>query len=413
MKIVKLTAENIKRLVAVEITPDGDMVMITGKNKQGKTSVLDSIWWALAGTKHIQASPIRKGQTKARIKLELGELTVERKFTKGGENGEKINTSLVVTNSEGAKYPSPQTMLDALLGELSFDPLGFMRLSPADQREAFKQFVDEDLDALEAQSKDAYDRRTRVNREAKERRAQAEALPVPTKTVDLINVDDLIGKLDEAGKHNSELEKRKAGREQAERDLKAIEHRIDQLEEQLRNARGEHDELEAKINNAEPLPEPINTSDLRAEIKEAEAKNEVTKQMAKRSSLEAEAEQFEKSSAELTDLIDSLSKRKADAIAGAELPIEGLALDDKQVLFNDVPLDQASDAEQLRISVAIAASLNPKLRVIRVRDGSLLDSDGLKLLGEFAQEHDMQVWVERVDESGEVGFVLEDGHLKG
>ena len=38
MKIVRLTAENIKRLVAVEITPDGNVVQITGKNGAGKTS---------------------------------------------------------------------------------------------------------------------------------------------------------------------------------------------------------------------------------------------------------------------------------------------------------------------------------------------------------------------------------------
>lgn len=37
MKIVKLQAENIKRLVAVEISPAGNVVEITGKNGQGAT----------------------------------------------------------------------------------------------------------------------------------------------------------------------------------------------------------------------------------------------------------------------------------------------------------------------------------------------------------------------------------------
>ena len=36
MKIITLTAENIKKLVAVEIKPDGSLVQITGKNGQGK-----------------------------------------------------------------------------------------------------------------------------------------------------------------------------------------------------------------------------------------------------------------------------------------------------------------------------------------------------------------------------------------
>src|SRR3989337_2937510 len=59
MKILKLTAENVKKLRAVEITPTGELVEVTGRNGAGKTSVLDAIWWALAGTKHIQAVPIR------------------------------------------------------------------------------------------------------------------------------------------------------------------------------------------------------------------------------------------------------------------------------------------------------------------------------------------------------------------
>ncbi|AHB50058.1 hypothetical protein W911_06825 [Hyphomicrobium nitrativorans NL23] len=40
MKIIGLTAENIKRLVAVEIEPTGAVVQITGKNGNGKTSAL-------------------------------------------------------------------------------------------------------------------------------------------------------------------------------------------------------------------------------------------------------------------------------------------------------------------------------------------------------------------------------------
>ena len=80
MKIVSLTAENVKKLVAVQIRPDGNLVQICGKNGQGKTSVLDSIWWALTGTSHIQAAPIRAGANQARIRLDLGDLVVTRTF---------------------------------------------------------------------------------------------------------------------------------------------------------------------------------------------------------------------------------------------------------------------------------------------------------------------------------------------
>ena len=60
MKIVKLTAENFMRLVAVEITPQGNAIMITGKNAAGKSSVLDAIMAAFCGKKYQPAKPIRE-----------------------------------------------------------------------------------------------------------------------------------------------------------------------------------------------------------------------------------------------------------------------------------------------------------------------------------------------------------------
>lgn len=154
MKIVKLTAENVKKLRAVEITPAGEIVNITGRNGQGKTSVLDSIWWALAGTSHIQAKPIRKGETKARIRLDLGELIVERRFSDAG-------STLFVENAEGARYSSPQKMLDALLGELSFDPLAFARMDGKKQFDELRRVVklEVDLGKLDGLNRADYERR--------------------------------------------------------------------------------------------------------------------------------------------------------------------------------------------------------------------------------------------------------------
>lgn len=49
MKIIRLDAANVKRLKAVEITPDGTLQVVTGANGAGKSSVLDAIWLALGG----------------------------------------------------------------------------------------------------------------------------------------------------------------------------------------------------------------------------------------------------------------------------------------------------------------------------------------------------------------------------
>jgi hypothetical protein len=81
------------------------------------------------------------------------------------------------------------------------------------------------------------------------------------------------------------------------------------------------------------------------------------------------------------------------------------------VNYNGLPFEQGSDAEQLRVSISIAMASNPKLRVIRIRDGSLLDENGLKLVAELAHEKDYQIWIERVDTTGSIGIVMEDGEV--
>ena len=96
----------------------------------------------------------------------------------------------------------------------------------------------------------------------------------------------------------------------------------------------------------------------------------------------------------------------------AEFPVDGLGFDESGVTYQGVPFKQASSAEQLRVSLAMAIALNPKLRVIRIADGSLLDSDNLALIEAAAKESDYQVWIEMVGDGNGRGIVIEDGEVK-
>lgn len=50
MKINRLEIENVKRIKAVKLEPTANgLTIVGGNNNQGKTSVLDSIAWALGG----------------------------------------------------------------------------------------------------------------------------------------------------------------------------------------------------------------------------------------------------------------------------------------------------------------------------------------------------------------------------
>ena len=419
MKILKLTAENVKKLRAVEITPTGDLVEITGRNGQGKTSVLDAIWWALAGTKHIQAVPIRRGADKARIRLELGELTVERRFTPKG-------STLTVENAEGARYTSPQGMLDALLGALTFDPLAFVNQEPTEQFAALRGIVpiDVDLDQLDGLNRRDFDQRAQVNRDARGLRAQADGIRVPDGLPGVaIDTAALMDQMASAAKTNADIETRRGRREAAAREMEALSRRAAddraeavRLRDQAANLDGEADgldqqaaDLRQRLDAAEPLPVPVNVDAIRADLSAAEATNRQIEQRARKTQLVADADALEIRSRELTAAMEARASAKAEAIARAPMPVEGLGFGEGVVTFDGVPFDQASTAEQVRVSVAIAMAANPKLRVIRIKEGSLLDAENLALIASMAREHDYQVWIERVDTSGKIGVVIEDG----
>jgi len=428
LKIISLQAENLKRLTAVRIDPKGNLVEIRGRNAQGKSSVLDAIWWALAGAGNIQADPIRKGQERAVIKLDLGELIVTRTFTKGDDG---FRTSITVENGEGARFASPQRMLDDLLGSLTFDPLAFARMKPKEQFDALKGFVPGiDFANIEGLNRADFEKRTAVNRRHKELTAQAQAIAIPeTLPAERVDEDALVAEIGDVGEHNAQIERRKEGREAAanqaaelrldvKRTHEEIERvkataaaRIAELEKEAEEYAAAATDYETKLANAEPLPAPKDAAAIRARLDDAKRTNALIDQAARRTQLQEQAKAAQAEAEALTASIAARDKAKLDAIAAAKLPIDGLGFGDDAITLNGLPFEQASDAERLRASCAIAMASNPKLRVIRVRDGSLLDEDGMRLLGEMADAHDCQVWVEAVDSSGRVGIVLEDGHV--
>ena len=62
MKINKLEIENVKRIKAVKVEPKANgLTVIGGNNNQGKTSVLDSIAWALGGERYKPSQATREG----------------------------------------------------------------------------------------------------------------------------------------------------------------------------------------------------------------------------------------------------------------------------------------------------------------------------------------------------------------
>jgi energy-coupling factor transporter ATP-binding protein EcfA2 len=416
MKILRLTAENIKKLKAVEIVPDGSVVQITGANGSGKTSVLDSIYWALAGTSGITSQPVREGEYRAQIRLDLGEVVVTRKFTEAG-------TTLYVESADGARFASPQRMLDELLGALTFDPLQFSRMAPRAQLEEIRKLVtlEVDIDRLDMLNEMDFANRTDVNRTVKALTEHVHTLHAnldPSLPAEPIDIDALIAELEGAGRFNAAIERTNDKLIQRRKEIERLRicgaDKRAQAATLVREAelaeQGAVDEEQALM-SAEKLPEPKDTTALRNSIAEARATNEKLKVRDEYDVADASLRAARGSAEKLTTAMENRKRQKHKAIAAAKMPIEGLSFGEGLVLYNGLPFDQASSAEQLRVSVAIAMAANPKLRVLRISDGSLLDESNLALIAQMAELADYQVWIEQVDTSGTVGIVMSEGEV--
>jgi DNA repair exonuclease SbcCD ATPase subunit len=409
MRIITLTAENVKRLRAVEITPSGDVVVIAGKNAQGKTSVLDAIWLALAGGAASKETtrPIRDGEEQASVRLDLGDLIVERRWSVGG-------TVLNVTTSDGATYKSPQTLLDSLIGRLTFDPLAFAGQDQKGQLATLLSIVELpfNLDELERDRAGTFDRRTDVNRDVKRLEAQLAAVPEPGEDTpdEEVSAAGLAAELQVA-------QEEAGARLAAENELQSARRQVTEAETALEQARlaleGAHDREARAKEVIEDLPTPTDPEPIRQRLAELDTTNAAVRAKQQRARITGELETARKASGDLTRSLDAIADRKAKATAEAAMPLEGLSFDEDGVIYQGVPFAQCSAAERLRVSIAIAMALNPKIRVIRITDGSLLDTENLALIEQMAGEHDFQVWIERVDETGTVGITIEDGAVVG
>lgn len=413
LTVVGLQVENFKRVQAVNISPDPNqpIVAISGKNAQGKSSVIDAIWAALAGAAATRGTkttkPVKDGADKATVRVDLGDLIVTRTWNKAGKS------TLTVTNADGAKYSSPQAMLDDLIGTLTFDPLAFTRLTPRDQVAALMEVVDldVDLDALDNQRAELYDKRTEIGRDRKKLGDTPEIdYRLPEQETPATELFDRIT----AARHTHDS-KREAARKldqvaDATRELEEKRAEIDrQIEQQNTIAQQLRQAYESAKQAADAAENPDELQDQLADLDRTNAairSNNAAKQHA------AQAEELDKAYAAKTDEIAALDKAKADALAAATFPLDGLSFGDDGVTYNGQPLGQASAAEQLRAATAIAAALNPTVRVIRIADGSLLDSESRAALEDMARAENFQIWLELVDETGELGVVIEDGKVK-
>jgi hypothetical protein len=185
MKINRVRINNYMIISQADILLDSKLSQFVGKNKQGKSAIIKAIQAGMLGT--TDPSVIKFGADKSEILIDLDNLHVQRVLTAKGQR-------LKVTNDEGDIKANPQSFLNQLVGNFSFNPIAFVLMDSKERKKYLLElfspkvtadmlpFVEPELLSRVDFGKDGlsilkelenvyYARRTEVNKQANQKEA--------------------------------------------------------------------------------------------------------------------------------------------------------------------------------------------------------------------------------------------------
>ena len=410
IKINKLEIENVKRVKAVKFEPTANgITVIGGDNGQGKTSVLDSIAWALGGNKFRPSQPVREGSVippNLHIVMSNG-LVVERKGK---------NSDLKVIDPDGNK--AGQQLLDSFVEELALNLPKFMQQSNKEKANTLLQIigVGEQLVALEKEEQDAYNRRHAIGQIADQKEKFAkEQEYYPDAPKEIVSASDLIKQQQEILARNGENQKKRENLASIQKLHEEAVNRVEMLKRELSNAENELAKVIGDLATASKSAKNLideSTEELEKSITEVDEINRKVRANLDKDKAEEDARGYREEYDELTTEITEIRKRKTALLDNADLPLEGLSVEDGDLIYNGFKWDNMSGSEQLKVATAIVRKLNPNCGFVLIDKLEQMDVTTLNAFGEWLESEGLQAIATRVSTGDECSIIIEDGYVK-
>ena len=411
IKINKLEIENIKRVKAVKIEPTlNGLTIVGGNNNQGKTSILDAIAWGLGGNKYKPSEPQRQGSIVPpylNIVLSNG-LIVERKGK---------NSDLKVIDPNGDK--SGQQILNSFVEELAIDLPKFMDMTNKEKANTLLSIVGvgETLYALEQQEKEVYNKRHAIGQIADQKKKYAKEQPYFTDAPkELISATELIMQQQEILTRNGENQSKRRRHEEIKRLHMQQAQEIDRLKRELKAMQEAYDQTAADLDIAvKSITELVDesTAELENNIRNIDEINRKVRANLDKDRAEEDANEYRIEYDKLTSDLDSIRDEKTNLLQNANLPLEGLTVEDGELLYNGQRWDNMSGSDQLKVSTAIVRKLKPECGFILLDKLEQMDMDTLKEFGAWLEQEDLQAIATRVSTGDECSILIEDGYVVG
>jgi hypothetical protein len=411
VKINTLELENVKRIRAVQLSPAANgLTIIGGNNNQGKTSVLDAICWLLGGNKYQPSNAQREGAlTEPMLRCTLSNgLVVERKGK---------NAALKVIDPQGNR--AGQKLLDGFLSELALDLPKFMQASDRDKADTLLRIigVGDQLTQMEQEEKRLYDQRTAIGQIQTQKEKFAAELPkwegLPEEPV---SAAELIAQQQAILARNGQRQQWAHEMQSISIAIDSVNAEIQRTEQRLADLKQQLAEWQEKSASAQKSPEELqfeSTAELEQNIADIDRVNAKIRDNQRKASAEQEADEYAKQYAGLTAQIEQIRADRRALLNNANLPLNGLSVENGKLLYNGKAWDCMSGSEQLRVATAIVRCLNPECGFVLLDKLEQMDMHTLSEFGTWLEANGLQAIATRVSTGDECSIIIEDGWAAG
>ncbi|WP_057002412.1 ATP-binding protein [Agrilactobacillus composti] len=408
MKINKFEIENVKRVKAVKVEPsDKGLTIIGGNNNQGKTSVLDSIAWALGGNRYRPSDPNRKGSvTPPNIHLTLNNgLVVERKGK---------NSTLKVIDPNGQK--AGQDLLNSFVEELAIDLPKFMESSSKEKANTLLQIIGigSQLVELEQKENEVYGKRHTIGQIADQKKKFAkEQVFYPDAPKELVSASTLIQKQQEILARNGENQRKREQLKQLEVRSQQELDQLTLLEKQLADLKVIHEKTVSDVTIAKKSALELrdeSTDELEKNIESVDEINRKVRANLDKDKAETDASEYIKQYEALSTELEDTREAKSKLLDNADLPLPELSVVDGELTYKGQKWDNMSSSDQLKVSTAIVRKLKPDCGFVLIDKLEQMDLDSLKEFGQWLEQEDLQAIATRVSTGDECSIIIEDGY---
>lgn len=407
IKINTLEFENTKRIKAVKMSPSANgLTVIGGRNGQGKTSILDSIAWALGGEKYRPSSAEREGSVTPpmlRITLNNG-LIVERKGK---------NSSLKVIDPNGNK--GGQQLLNEFVSELAIDLPKFLNANNKEKAQTLLQIigVGDELFRLEKEETELYNKRHLLGQIADQKKKFADEQPYfADAPKELVSASELIRQQQGILARNGENQRLRQERDRLEAKEKAIETAIEEVKAKLYDLGKQQADVLEKLETANKTTAELvdeSTEELERNIENIELINTRVRANMAKEMAEEEAKKYKADYDDMTDEIESVRREKIDLLNRADLPLPGLSVEAGELLYKGKKWDCMSGSEQLKVATAIVRKLKPQCGFVLIDKLEQMDMDSMNDFGAWLEAEGLQAIATRVSTGSECSIIIEDG----